>query len=200
LQRDLVYSRFIMPYRKVIFYPTGYYHIYNRGNRKNNIFFDKGDYVYFLTKIKQYKTMYCIKIIAYCLMPNHFHLLIQQVGDASVSEFMRHCVRDYAIFVNNKYGLEGRLFQGPFKARTVQTDEYLLHLSRYIHLNPLDIGIALKELAAYPWSSYPEYIGMRNGILPEFNFVVDLVVDYKQYVLEGSEYRIKDGLKELTID
>ena len=189
-----------MPYRKVNFYPTGYYHVYNRGNRKNKIFFDKGDYVYFLTKIKHYKAEYRIRIIAYCLMPNHFHFLIQQMGDASVSEFMRHCIRDYAIFVNNKYRLEGRLFQGPFKAREVQTEEYLLHLSRYIHLNPLDIGITSEELAVYPWSSFQEYIGIRSGTLPEFDSVVEVIDDYKQYVLEGVEFRIKDELKELAID
>lgn len=190
----------LMPYRKVNFYPGGFYHVYNRGNRKKDIFFDKGDYVYFLKKVRQYKDEYEVKVIAYCLIPNHFHFVLQQKKGPPISEFMRHITRDYAIFINNKYELAGRLFQGPFKVRAVESEAYLLHLTRYIHLNPLDIGVQKELLATYPWSSYLEYIGVRHGSLPEFSSIIEGVENYEEYVLEGVEFRIKDGLRDLVIE
>jgi len=189
-----------MPYRRVEFYKSGYYHVYNRGNRKKEIFHDKGDYVYFLKKLKQYRAENNIRIVAYCLMPNHFHFLLQQKSNTSISAFMMALGRDYAEFYNHKYKAEGRLFQGPFKAQEVLSEQYLIHLTRYIHLNPLDIDEKVSGLGEYPWSSYPEYVGVRSGTLPEMDGVIRDVDDYKNYVLEGSEFRIKDELKKMAID
>ncbi len=189
-----------MPYRRINFYQDGYYHVYNRGNRKKDIFIDNGDYFYFLKVLKEYRVKHHIRVVAYCLMPNHFHFLLQQKSDTSVSEFMRYLCRDYAQFFNYKYKVEGRLFQGPFKAREVGTEEYLLLLTRYIHLNPIDIGVEVNNLDHYVWSSYPEYIKTRRGSLPEFFDVIRNVENYRQYVLEGVEFRNKDKLEKLAID
>lgn len=184
-----------MPYRRITFHQGGYYHVYNRGNRKQNIFHDNGDYVFFLKKVKEYVLKYNIQVISYCLMQNHFHLLIKQYGEDSVSDFMRDLLHDYVVFFNYKHQLVGRLFQGPFKAREIKSEGYLIHLTRYIHLNPLDIGVSINKLANYVWSSYPEYIGSRNGQLPDFKEVMVDIDDYRGYLLEAIEFRIKDELR-----
>ncbi|HBH45986.1 MAG: hypothetical protein A2445_00475 [Candidatus Jacksonbacteria bacterium RIFOXYC2_FULL_44_29] len=189
-----------MPYRRINFYQNGYYHVYNRGNRKSNIFRDKGDYIFFLKKVKEFRDKYQIKIIAYCLMPNHFHLLVEQLGENAVSVFMRDLLHDYAVFFNYKYQVVGRLFQGPFKAKEIKSAGYLLHLTRYIHLNPLDIGVAACDLENYQWSSCPEYIGTRLGTIPDYQDVISGIADYREYLLEAVEFRIKDQLKMLAID
>lgn len=146
------------------------YHIYNRGNRKENIFLSEKDYRRFLIKLKVYKEKFDIMLFAYCLMSNHFHLLIQQNNDQlGITKFMLALSTSYAKYFNIKYEMVGRLFQERFQAKTVETEEYLLHLTRYIHLNPIAAtpGVESKRLLllkGYPWSSYKEYCTNSKGI------------------------------------
>lgn len=98
-------------------------------------------------------------LLAYCLMPNHFHLLIRQIDSTTIDRFMNSLCTRYSMYFNRKYKRVGKLFQGVYKAVLVTTDEQLLHLTRYIHCNPSLQGIALRS---YNYSSYPEYLGSRH--------------------------------------
>ena len=160
-----------------------YYHIYNRGVEKRDIFLDKRDYLRFLETLNFYrkspqpmklsdfrrgviklKTMEdqqeVVKFFCYCLMPNHYHLLIQQLSDNGISEFMRKVSDSYTKFFNTKYHRVGPLFQGSFKAKIIEKDEYLLHLSRYIHRNPFPLK--MWEGKIYPYSSYGYYLSKEE--------------------------------------
>lgn len=164
-----------------------YYHIYNRGVEKRTIFEDKIDYKVFLkylkdylspppdiTKLKKSFTLqglsfqgvphqtknYCnkVELLAYCLMPNHFHLLLHQTQKHNIEKFIRSLLTRYSMYFNKKYDRVGSLFQGPYKSVLITDDAYLVHLSRYIHVNPLESANDL--VMAY--SSYAEYLGIRK--------------------------------------
>lgn len=173
-----------------------YYHVYNRGNRKQNIFLSYRDYERFLKRVKEYKEKFKISILGYCLMPNHFHFLLRQDSDLPLTSFMLRLGTSYAKYFNIKYGEVGSLFQDRFKAKLVENDEYLLQLSRYIHRNPKEILSSTPgvELVNYQWSSYPTYLKLANDELTESTFILNyfsktnLAKDYKNFV----EYDFKD--------
>ena len=149
-----------MPARPQIFIPNGHYHIYNRGHNKNPIFLQTKDYQRYLKRLEEYLKKHEVTLLCYCLMPNHVHLLMRQNGDEPIERFIHRLHTAYTMYFNIKYERIGAVFQGRFKAKLIETDEYLIHVSRYIHLNPLEIlhvqGPALK-LDKYPWSSLKEY-------------------------------------------
>lgn len=200
-----------MPYR-IIQLENGFiYHIYNRGVAKLAIFEQSEDYKRFIKTLnyyqydgpkpkfshfprfqKTFKLNYSNKIVeihAYCLMPNHFHLLVKQIRDGGITEFVSKLSNSYTKYYNTKYKRVGPLLQGEFKAVLVESDEQLLHLSRYIHLNPL-VSSLVKNLNQYPWSSYHEYIKGRTGIcskdtiLPFFKSPKE----YEKFVLDHADY------------
>lgn len=162
---------FIMPLRKIQFIPNGYYHVYNRGSEKRIIFSCHRDYSKFLQKVEENAKKFGINILCYCLMLNHFHFILQQAGEKSITLFMNAIQLGYAKYFNVKYERVGPLFQGRFKAKSIESDEYLLHLSAYIHKNsiadlvdsgnPLDSRNLSKQLREFPYSSYREYIGLE---------------------------------------
>lgn len=160
---------------------NGIYHVYNRGVEKRIIFQNSQDYKVFLHYLRRYLTEPPpsevgprwrlnlhkeIKLLAYCLMPNHFHLLIKQVTQTSLTTFMRCIINSYTKYFNKRYERVGSLFQGKFKAALVDTEQYLLHLSRYIHLNPIGheetTRSDLVTLTKYQYSSYQDYLGLRR--------------------------------------
>lgn len=153
-----------MPYRQPIFFNGGYYHIYCRGSEKRTIFLDRSDRERFVARLLEYKEEHGISILCYCLMPNHYHLLVKQITDESVSKFVYKLNLAYAMYFNKKYERVGPLFQGRFKAKGVDEDEYIVHLSRYIHLNPLKL-VGLEGLEEYPWSSLKDYLSLTDGDL-----------------------------------
>lgn len=150
-------------------YPGAYYHIMNRGNRRENIFFTDQDRTVFLNALADSCEIYSIKLITYVLMSNHFHLLVQ-TPQANLSEFMRHFLVTYTVRFNRRNGRVGHVFQGRFKSLLVDEDEYLLPLSRYIHLNPIrtgqfkgdDFATKSEYLKKYRWSSFPGYCYLRK--------------------------------------
>jgi putative transposase len=175
---------FLMPPKNQIkqYAADGYYHIYNRGVEKRIIFKDDLDYKVFLSYLKQYlspldtkeldlskdkdknsllRNNYAdkIKLLAYCLMPNHFHLLVKQGESRTIESFMKSLSTRYVIYFNRRHKRVGRLFQGIYKAVLVKTDEQLLHLSRYIHLNPVIDG---KLSIDKTYSSLADYLGKRK--------------------------------------
>ena len=151
------------PIQKVS-YKGGCFHVFNRGNHKRNIFLEDSDYLFYLKKTREYKEKCKISIICYCLMPNHFHLLLKQDSDVPIYKFMQILHTSYSMYFNRKYNKVGHLFQGKYKQKEVDKDEYLLQLSSYIHFNPVKDGL-IDNLDDYQWSSYPDYIGTRNGTL-----------------------------------
>lgn len=189
-----------------VYAEDSYYHIYNRGVEKRNIFQDEQDYGVLLSYLKEYllpkdeeylssrlvdpNTAYKerdkilkllrlnnffdeITLIAYCLIPNHFHLLIKQKNAVSIDKFMNSLGVRYSMYFNKKYKRIGKLFQGVYKAVLVESTEQLLYLTAYIHRNPLslkkiknlasqdDVLRALRACLAQP-SSLPEYLGQRQ--------------------------------------
>lgn len=184
-----------------------YHHIYNRGNRKQNIFIQRRDYLRFLKRTLEYKNKYKICILCYCLMPNHFHFLLRQDGDIPITNFMLSLSTSYAKYFNIKYDEIGSLLQSPFKAKLVETDEQLLQVSRYIHRNALDILLPTPrvELANYEWSSYPSYIENVKDDLVDTSIILNYFKktspqsDYKNFV----EFDFKENdnlLKNLAFD
>lgn len=181
-----------MPFRKTSFVSGEYYHIYNRGNSKQKIFRDKNDYLRFLgllfacnssenfkvdnlhkkqSLLESLRGDQIVYIGAYCLMPNHFHILITDTGEGNISKFIQKVVTAYVMYFNKKYQRSGSLFEGKFKAEHANTDKYLKYLFSYVHLNPIKLidsrwkerGIknktkALEFLGKYQYSSYLDYL------------------------------------------
>jgi putative transposase len=162
-----------MPSRNIIreFASDSYYHVYNRGVEKRVIFTDGQDYTVFLGLLKKYLTGKTpnnenrhdfknfkdeLSLLAYCLMPNHFHLLFYQTPETAITELMRRLSTSYSMYFNNRHNRVGSLFQGPYKASRIDADEYLHHISRYIHLNPSDYK-------SWPYSSLEHYEGRKKA-------------------------------------
>lgn len=219
-----------------IYVENAHYHIYNRGVDKRQIFGDTQDYKVFLHLLKYYLSpsiqglshpssegsCYSVKrprpltnlsnkvnLLAYCLMPNHFHLLIKQISKDGMQKLMLKLSTTYSMYFNKRYGRVGHLFQGNYKAILVKTDNYLMHLSRYIHLNPTSLtGVAPVN---YPYSSYSYYLGKKKAdwvkpkfILKYFNSLKLLPFlrthpSYQKFV-EANDIDSRETLGPLTIE
>ncbi|OGV93344.1 hypothetical protein A3B57_01930 [Microgenomates group bacterium RIFCSPLOWO2_01_FULL_47_10] len=163
-----------------------YYHLYNRGVNKRKIFLDDQDYKVFLSYLKEYLSPVIdgmfpskiknnfnkvIKLSAYCLMPNHFHLLVHQKNPDDINYFMRSLNTNYVRYFNLRHRRIGPLYQSRYKAVSVTTDEQLLYLSKYIHRNPLKSlfpegnptsRTVLEVMVAHKFSSLSNYLGAIN--------------------------------------
>ncbi|MCJ7774308.1 MAG: transposase [Desulfobacterales bacterium] len=132
----------------------------NRGRRAEKIFHDNDDYQMFVDLLTETVEMWNIRVSAYCLLPNHYHLLIQ-TPDANLSRSMRHLNGVYTQRYNSKHSCDGQLFRGRYKSILISEDSYLLQVVRYIHKNPLKAGL-VKNLADYPWSSHKGYLSIAK--------------------------------------
>ena len=180
------------------FIQGGYYHIYNRGNRKQNIFLNEKDYKRYLAKLKEYRQKHNVTILAYCLMPNHVHFLLRQNSPEPVSTFIQKLHTAYSMYFNKKYEQVGHLFADRFKTKIVARDEYLTHLSRYIHLNPEKL---VKKLTAYTWSSYPAYMGIKDDEITDTKFVLSFFKrknDSNRDVINAYKYFVKEEAEDLN--
>lgn len=215
-----------MPSKYVIrnFTENQHYHVFNRGVEKRKIFLDNQDYNIFLyylfiylvpleEVLKKYPLLPIhlqsknlskeLSLVSYCLMPNHFHLLLKQESKDAVSRFMKQVTNAYTRYFNHKYKRVGGLVQGRFKAVLIVKDELLLHISRYIHLNPV-ISNLIKDLEDYRWSSYLDYISKssksfisKDLILGSFPFPQE----YKKFVLDQVSYAKElDKIKDLLLE
>lgn len=206
-----------MPHKNVIrqFAPDHYYHVYNRGVEKRQIFMDELDYGVFLNRLKQMlinpelldkhqilehiKSFYGdIELVAYCLMPNHFHLLLYQHSDTAVAEFMRTLSTSYTMYFNARYDRVGSLFQGRYKARLIDNDAYLQHISRYIHLNPLHI---CPDIEAFDYSSMqfyktpekcPSWVMTEKGMLHSTDYA-----QYRKFVFDYATPESFENIEKL---
>jgi putative transposase len=143
-----------------IAYPGAYYHVTSRGNEQKDVFKSRRDREKFLEYLASATERYGAVIHAYCLMSNHYHLLME-TPEGNLSQIMRHINGAYTTYFNIKRKRAGHLFQGRFKSILVEADEYAVELSRYIHLNPVRVGMAEKP-GEYPWSSFLSYIGQSK--------------------------------------
>lgn len=200
-----------------------FYHLYNRGSEKKDIFQQLRDYKRFqqtfyyyqflgpkpkfsnFTKSNLFKPVFdekLVEIICFCLMPNHFHFLIKQLKNNGISIFMSQLSNSYTKYFNTKYNRIGPLLQGAFKAVHIETDEQLVHVSRYIHLNPIVSGL-IKSLDDYPWSSYLEYIKL-NPFFCSPTEVLNFFSSkekYKKFVEDQIDYGVKlELIKHHLID
>ena len=153
-----------MPARMVQFAAGCYYHLYNRGANRNTIFTGDADYWNFLDRLRRNAVLNATAILAYCLMPNHFHLLVRQEGENRSGRMVQCTCNGYAQAFNRRHGHTGTLVQGRYQSILVDSDEYLRHLCRYIHANPLKDGFAM-QAELWPYSNYADWIGERRGVL-----------------------------------
>jgi putative transposase len=178
-----------MPSRNVVktYVEQGIYHVYNRGVEKRVIFADTQDHVMFRhylrayllppdhpsqkklpislkRSLRGYDLFRRVQLLAYCQMPNHFHLIVRQLSDRGMPEFVKRLSNAYVSYFNRRYNRVGSLFQGPYRGALVDDLDGALPLSRYVHRNPLEIlaGQGAGVLEEYPYSSYPEYLGRRQ--------------------------------------
>lgn len=229
-----------MGIRKTYFAEDSFYHVYNRGVERVDIFLEKNDYERFLYLLfscndtnpllnsqVNYRGLASIEdkkkrdrlvdIISFCLMPNHFHLVLKQIKNKGISTFMQKLGTGYTMYFNVKRERSGSLFQGPFKAIHIDKQNYLDHIITYVHLNPADLiepkwkesGIKNWQrthnfVKKYTWSSYSDYLGIsRFGSILSMRIVEELFgssVDssiVKRFIDKGTGY-LKDYLIEAS--
>ena len=182
------------------------YHVIQRGNERKNIFLDDKDKVKFLDTLARTKGKFNCKVYAYCLMNNHVHLVIDTNG-SDISQLMKSLNVSYVMYFNRKYERCGHLFQDRFKSEIIDNDQYLLEVSRYIHLNPVRAKI-VKNAADYPWSSYLSYIGRDdNNPLADTSLILHCFSDkehvaVKKYLtyMNRSEERKDEAVNSFVLD
>ena len=181
-----------MPSRRTPFQSGNFYHIYNRGNNRQNIFFERDNYLHFLHLMREYLAGNGVDILAYCLMPNHYHFLVH-LQDENLSGAMHRLSVAYTKGINKRFNRSGSLFQGRFQSIHVNDPDYLIHLSRYIHLNPVKAGF-VEQAEEWEFSSYSEYAGLRSGTLPKMEHLK------LQFQSELGELSMDDNLQRLLLD
>jgi putative transposase len=190
-----------MPSRnsRKLYAPNAYYHAYNRGLNKQTIFADSTDYAVFLNLLKRYlgenqqhdksgRPYPWLhddpKLLAFCLMPNHYHLLMYQKGVDAMTKLIHGISTSYTMYFNKKYLRRGPLFEQRFKAVMISDDSYLEHISRYIHLNP-------EDYKQWEYSSLPYYLGSRKASWIQPQPILDLFEgeNYLQFLADYKDYR-----------
>lgn len=218
--------------RRIRFETNSLYHIYNRGLDKQKLFNDESDYLRFICGIYYFNDLNfvpnditskerlqgltlekdpnrkeLIDIVCWCLMPNHYHLILRQKVNNGITKFGRRVGTGYTMYINAKYKHSGHVFQGPFKAKSIENDEYFQHLTRYIHLNPLEIiepkwkecGVKNTEtsknfILKYKWSSLNDYLNpehlsislLTSRLYKDFLFA-DKPEEYKKFLWDWLE-------------
>ena len=203
-----------------LYLENGHYHIYNRGIDKRIIFLDEQDYRVFLhllkvllsppslsdkhplTEITGFNpvrlrpildTLYKeVDLLAYCLMPNHFHLLIKQQPIKAMEQFMRRLTISYGMYFNKKYKRVGHVFQDKFKAVNTKSNEQLMWSSSYIHMDPVKDKL-VKHPSEYLWSSYNDFASNRNLLIVTKDLLTETFGDQKSFIKETLNFSVKDG-------
>jgi len=150
-------------------YEGAIHHVVNRGIARRELFRDDRDFERFLSSLEDGVEQYRVRLFAFCLMSNHYHLLVE-TPQANLGRFIHSVQTSYAVYFNLRHRSTGHVYEGPYKPKLVEGDDYLLRLSRYIHLNPMEIKSRsekpvkekAKALREYLWSSYPGYVGKKG--------------------------------------
>jgi putative transposase len=198
------------------------YHVYNRGVEKRNVFLDDRDYFRFIHNLFEFnderpaENLYSevqprkllVKILVFCLMPNHYHLLLRQEKENGIVKFMQKLGTGYTMYFNQKHDRVGALFQGRFKAILIDKEPHFFYLPCYIHINPLDLieskwregeikdyQGAIDFLENYRWSSHSDYVGKKNfPSVTQREFLLDYFRGENQY-----KKSIENWLKEMDL-
>ena len=165
-----------------------YFHIYNRGVNRENIFFGERNYDFFVKRMEEYFPATGINILAYCLMPNHYHFLLRQDIPELMSTYVGRVCKSYVQAINVQQKRSGHLFEGKYKCKHIDDVSYLLHLSRYIHLNPVVAGLVQKP-EQWKYSSYHHYSSknipfVSNGNEPfaqSERFIIDTKIILQEF-------------------
>lgn len=174
-------------------YPDAYYHVMNRGAGRRNIFHDEDYFEAFLKTLSEAHDRFGIEILSYCLMNNHYHLLLK-TPEANLGRAMRHINGVYTQRHNRMRKTDGPLFRGRYKAICVEKDSYQLQLSRYIHRNPIEAK-KVKALEDYPWSSYSYFVS--NEKPPAWLYLDDIHNQLSGKIKKRAKYK---AFVELGID
>lgn len=219
--------------RKVIFANNEVYHVFNRGVEKRPIFINKRDYYralqtldyyqysgissslsqvlklekekrdFFLTQLKL-KGKRLVEILSFCLMPNHFHLLLKQLQEGGIKTFLSNFSNSYTKYFNIKNNRIGPLLQGNFKAVRIEDDNQLIHVCRYIHINPaVSLVIKEEELVDYPYTSLPEYLGRKEGFckIDEVLTYFSSLKRFEDFIFDQIDYGKKlESIKHLVFE
>jgi len=192
------------------------FHAYNRGNNKENIFFDEQDYKAFIFRLglclgfneKELNEQKLIslpysririmetdkknfKLHSFCLMLNHFHLLIEQTGNVPISRLISKLCTSYAKYINKKYERIGHIFQDQFKAVLVENNPQLMWTSAYIHMNPVKDKL-VKHPSEYKWSSYLDFVSNRNLPITEKDLLISIFGNQKNLEKETLNFDINN--------
>lgn len=192
-----------MPRRTTSLVPGCFFHVYNRGHNCERIFFEEENYAFFLRRFREHVASEVGLVAAYVLMPSHFHFVVKLQTDG-FSRAMQNFQISYTKAINTRFRRVGSAFQGAFQAKQVETDEYLLHLSRYLHLNPVSAGM-VRMAEEWAYSSYREYVGLREGTLPHPEIVLRQFANdssiaqlqYRKFVESYQEARDRERIAHL---
>ena len=180
------------------FLKNHFYHIFNRGCNKEKIFFRPENYTYLLQKMEDTCEKYGANIIAYCLMPNHYHFLAQQTGDKPLSNWLQTIFNGYAQAVNKQQGRSGTLFEGRAEHKMIKDERYLIQVALYIHYNPVDAGL-VKSPEDWVYSNYLEWIEKRNGSLVDRQLIKNYFQSPGEYADLMNEYDMSISLQNETL-
>lgn len=184
-------------------YQGAFYHVIVRGNQRQKVFLEEGDFDHYRRLLISYRKRYSFTLYAYVLMPNHVHLLMEQGGN-DLSKIMQGLQQSYTQYFNRQYGKTGHLFQGRYKAILCDRDAYLLELIRYIHLNPVRAGM-VKRADEYLWSSHRTYLEGRSSAWLEVEMPLGCldrsrkkaVSAYQEFVREAQRTGHREDLYEV---
>ncbi len=192
-----------MARRTVSFTEGSFYHVYNRGAGRQEIFLTRDNYEFVLRKVSMYSDRLAVRVIASCLMPNHFHFLLHQASAQSAGLLVQRVFNSYTKAYNKLYGKSGTLFESPFKAKMVDRNEYLGHLCWYIHMNPVSAGL-VGDLEEWTYSNYSECVAKRNAWAFDREFIAEFFGSPSGYEEFVRSYEVTakqdEKLKEYFLD
>lgn len=183
----------------MIDYKGHVYHVYNRGVGKQRIFTGDKNYLFLISRMKDLVATHQVSILAYCLMPNHYHFLLRSDKDREISRFVRNLFNGYAQAYNRQEGRSGTLFESRAKSKRIESDSQLLQVIRYIHLNPLKAKL-VQRAEDWPYSNLPEWLGVRAGKLYDYELANQLIPtpeDYRRFLTQSPD---KTAIQELVFD
>jgi putative transposase len=188
-----------MPRQPRNWFPGATYHVMMRGNRKSPIFHESKDFRKYLDYLQVSSERFPFILHSYCLMHNHIHLLLETI-EHSPGQLFRKVNTAFALYYNRKYDVVGHLFQGRYKAKLVDTTSYLLGVSKYIHLNPVEAKL-VKDPAQYPWSSYSSYYLQKENPLIHTDKILSFFPDsspahYNEFIHRKLTYKEEEQAKE----
>jgi|SRR3989344_417453 len=218
--------------RKIKIAPGEHYHVFNRAVNKQIIFHNTSDYYRFLFLIlyfqsplifqqigrsvknfvrsraldisyeKEIISKRTVELVAFCIMPNHFHLIVKELEEKGIAAYMQRVLTAYSKYYNTKYNKTGHVFQGPYQAVHIEDDRQLLYLSAYIHRNPRELINWLNKEDKYQWSSYQDHIGEnRWGDLLLSNVILEQFKNrkkYQEFVKTSTAKLLESELEHLT--